>query len=158
MTSNYSLSILLSCLQHVTSAFVSPKGMTQYLQSLYQVLNTVFYSSPSLIYIKQYTSRRSNQVNILAPQSLFLSSFARGSIYLSLIVISLSFQQLTQSRFVPSTFQVYKTGLPALDYNSYIYPLDKLLSIYSLSVPNSSINIQQRGLNRTSLSYINSIL
>ena len=68
--SRYTTTILLRCAlrtllinsQHIASVFVRLNSITRYLQSLYYVLNTVFYSLPSFMQIRLYAPFKSNAV------------------------------------------------------------------------------------------------
>ena len=67
--SRYSYSYSLTILYIVIGVLVNPKGITKYSYSLYLVLKTIFYSSPSFIYIKLYTPFISRLINTIIPYS-----------------------------------------------------------------------------------------
>ena len=109
----------------------------QYLQQLYHVLNTIFYSSPSLIYSQQYISLRSSFVKILAQRSLLRVSLinSRGVWFLTITVLSP--QQSIQSHRPPPFLGIKRIGALVGLIEHLIQALALAKSKYSQSIVSS---------------------
>ena len=117
-----------------------------YSQWPQRILNVVFYSSSFFMRIRLYAPRRSNTINIFASTNQSLNSNKLGSGQRFLIVISLSFQQLTYSRNFSFFFRAKRIGYPIEDINSRINPFLRLTLIQSLNVLSSFSNRLQISL------------
>ena len=126
--------------QKVAGALVSPNGRIQYSQQLYHVLNTIFYSSPSLIYSRQYISLRSSFMKILARRSLSRVSLINSRGVQFLTITALSPQQSTQSYRPPPFLGIKRIDAPVGLVERLIQPLVSAESKYSQSIVSSDSN------------------
>ena len=125
----YSLNLESTQSQSIIGAFISLNSITRYLYRLSYNLNTIFYSSPSLIRIIQKAALRLSLVNQNLPQSLSLSLSILSNRYRFFLVISLSYRQSTYSLLPPSFLAIKKIGYPTLDLDFRIFPIAIFLLI-----------------------------
>ena len=117
--------------QKVTGILVNPIGITQYLYSLNQVLNIVFYSYPSIILTRKNPSRILNFINYLAPQSLSISSLISSNGYQFFYITLFSRLKSIYNRNFSFFFSTNSTR-DAIGLSLYrIYSRTRLVLIYS---------------------------
>ena len=116
--------------QNVLRALASPKGITRYSKSLYQVQNAVNHLSPLAIRSLLKAAIILNFEQNLALLNLLRVSQSKGIRYQFLIVKAFNLQQLTQNQSPPSSFFTKITRDATGKELAQINPFSKLLLRY----------------------------
>ena len=130
---------------NITSLLLRLNRSTRYSNRPNLIRNTIIYSYPSLILIKQYMFRKSSFVNTTTSPSRFSISEMSGIRYLFGIILLFKPRQSIYGLQLPSFFPTNRSDAATRDLDLLIIPSHSIFSRYSFKTLSSSSNRLQIG-------------